>query len=276
MMGEVENSEDGRCVDVVAEVEDVGRDEEEEVDDECFTEDDDNYFEEYEEEDDELEFEEDDTKMFTDRVNYFAGDPSAASFIGFGEEENKKAREMISNKAGGRYININDDHDMFQQIESAVEPFLTSVALKQIWYSYSTNRKENMNHVVATYAPKYCHFSTSLSLATRVSIASGTQVVGHFPYWSMLLSRAEIRLHPTVENYLKKRDEKRERQCEIQVTAERKLSRTAKLRDTIQKEIEADKKAKKDSKTYTSSSGVDRKAAEKAVEEAMKAKRTKD
>ena len=89
---------------------------------------------------------------------------------------------MISNKADGRYININDDHDMFQQIESAVEPFLTSVALKQIWYSYSTNRKENMNHVVATYAPKHCHFSTSLSLATRVSIAYGTQVVGHLPY----------------------------------------------------------------------------------------------
>ena len=92
----------------------------------------------------------------------------------------------------------------------------------------------------------------------------------------MLLSRAEIKLHRSVENYLKKRDEKKERQCEIQATAESKLRRQAKLRETIQKEIEADKKQKKDDKTYTSSSGIDLKEAEKAVEEAMKAKRTKD
>ena len=263
MMGDVDVSEDRRCVEVVAEVEDVEKGNDEMMEDEYITEDDDDYSEEDVDEDDELVFEEDDTKMFAARVNYFAGDPSAASFIGFSEDENKKVRVMISNKADGRYRGIHDDHDMFQQIQSVVESFLTSVALKQIWYSYSTNRNENMNHIVATYTPKHCHFSTSLSLATRVSIASGTQVVGHFPYWSMLLSRAEIRLHPTVENYLKKRDEKRERQCEIQATAERKLRRTAKLRDTIQKEIEADKKAKKDSKTYTSSSGVDLKAAEK-------------
>ena len=51
---------------------------------------------------------------------------------------------------------------------------------------------------------------------------------------------------------------------------------TAKLRETIQQEIEADKKVKKDDKTYTSSSEIDLKVAEKAVEEAMKAKRTKD
>ena len=133
-----------------------------------------------------------------------------------------------------------------------------------------------MNHVVVTYAPKHCHFSTSLSLATRVSVASGTQVVGHLPYWSMLLSRSGIKLHPSVETYLKQRDEKRERQCKAQATAESKLRRTAKLRETIQQEIEADTKVKKDGKTYTSSSGIDIKAAEKAVEEAMKAKRTKD
>ena len=53
------------------------------------------------------------------------------------------------------------------------------------------------------------------------------------------------------------------------------MRRTAKLRETIQQEIEADNKAKKEGKTYTSSSGIDLKAAEKAVEEAIKAKRTK-
>ena len=182
---------------------------------------------------------------------------------------------MISNKADDRYRIMISDKDMYKQIHLAVEPFFTTVSLKQIWHSYSTNRNENMNHVVATYARKHCHFSSSLSLATCVSVASDTQVIGHLPYWSILFNRAGITMHPSVQTYLKQRDDKKERQCKIQATAESKLRRTVKLRETIQQEIEADKNAKKDGKTYTSSSGIDLKAAEKAVEEAMKAKRMK-
>ena len=89
-MGDVDISEDGGSVDVVTEVEDIWRDEEKEIEDEYFTEVGDDYTEEDVEEDDELEFEEDDTKIFTARTNYFAGDPSAASFIGFSEEETKR------------------------------------------------------------------------------------------------------------------------------------------------------------------------------------------
>ena len=159
----------------------------------------------------ELDFDQDDTKMFSNRATYFAADPSAASFDGFTAEENEKAKQMISNKADGRYRDIVHDKDMYEQIYAAVEPFLTTVSLKQIWHSYSTNRNENMNHVVATYAPKHCQFSSSLSLATRVSLASSTQVIGHLPYWSMLLHRAGITMHPSVMSYLKERDNKRER-----------------------------------------------------------------
>jgi hypothetical protein len=273
--GEVDMMEIERCVEV-DEVNDVSVvDVVEEEEEDYFTEDDDDYREEDEEEDDILDYDEDDTQKFMNRATYFSADPSAALFDGFTAEQNKKAKEMISNKADGRYRDMVKDKDMFDQIFVAVEPFLTSVALKQIWHSYSTNINENMNHVVATYAPKHCHFSSSLSLATRVSLAAGTQVIGHLPYWSMLLHRQGIAMHPSVKSYLKERDSKRERQCKLQSTAESKLRRTAKLRETIQQEIAADNKAKKEGKTYTSSSGIDVKAAEKAVEEAMKARRTK-
>ena len=109
MLGEVDCSEDGMSADVMEEVEDMVEDDEEEDNEEYFTEDDDEYSEEHEEEDDVLEFEEDDTKMFSDRASYFAANPSATSFVGFTEDQNNKTRAMISNKADGRYRDMNDD-----------------------------------------------------------------------------------------------------------------------------------------------------------------------
>ena len=130
-----------------------------------------------------------------------------------------------------------------------------------------------MNNVVASYAPKHCHYSSSLSLNTRIAIAAGTQIVGHYHFWRLLLDRFDIPMHPSMKEYLQDRDKRRIKKTERNQSSEVKLKRTEKLRDTIKKEIQQDAEAKKQGKTYTSSAQPDLKAAQKAVRETMRKNR---
>ena len=125
-----------------------------------------------------------------------------------------------------------------------------------------------MNNVVATYAPKHYHYSSYISLQIR-TIAIGSQILDHFHFWSQILARFDIPMYLSIEEYLKKRDLRRERKIEKNRLTASKLKRSEKLRQTIKKEMKADVDTEKQGKMYTSSAIPDVKAAKKAVRESM-------
>ena len=127
-----------------------------------------------------------------------------------------------------------------------------------------------MNHVVATFAPKNQHLSTSSSLNTRVALAVGTQIEVHLAFCNRVLGKFNIDMYPELRSYLERKDTKREKHKEIQSKGETKLKRSEDVRNAIKREMAQDEAARKEGKTYQSSSGADLKKAKKALAESMK------
>jgi hypothetical protein len=208
----------------------------------------------YEEEEEEvlhdevLEFDDDDVVSFVDRANYFLHDPQSAEFFGMDATKATQTKKLLSEKSDGRYRTLTNDQQLFDQILTSIQHLLSPEALRQVWHNFDTNLNENMNNMVASYAPKHCHYSSSLSLNTRIAIAAGTQIVGHYHFWRLLLDRFDIPMHPSMKEYLQDRDKRRIKKTERNRSSEVKLKRTEKLRDTIKKEIQQDAEAEKQGK----------------------------
>ena len=124
--------------------------------------------------DDELEFDEDETQLFCDRETYFTEDNTKINFDDLSKERVSEVVEIIKKKGSERYRSIHHNEILLNQILISVEKYLTKENLKQVWHEYSTNINENMNYVIANFAPKHRHLSTTFNLHTRVSIAVGT------------------------------------------------------------------------------------------------------
>ena len=134
--------------------------------------------------------------------------PEEADFEGFSEKQRNEVIDIIKSKGGEKYRCMVKDEKLLDQILTALDPYLTSDALKQIWHAYNTNINENMNMVIATYAPKHLHLSGTISLKTRVSIAAGCQIQGHEKFWSDVISRFRIPMNEFLQKIDKFRNKK--------------------------------------------------------------------
>ena len=83
--------------------------------------------------------------------------PEEAEFEVFSERKTCEVIKQTKNKGGEKYRCMIKDEILFTQIIGAVQHYLTPDSLKQIWHGYNTNINENMNHVVASFAPKHHH-----------------------------------------------------------------------------------------------------------------------
>ena len=85
-----------------------------------------------------------------------------------------------------------EDENLYHQIFDALEPFIKEDMLKMLWHQYDTNINEAMNRSVSSFAPKDRTFSRTMSLQTRVSIAAGVQIAGHYKFWKKVLEAQGI------------------------------------------------------------------------------------
>ena len=109
--------------------------------------------------------------------------------------EYRKEKEILLVKKGkGHYRCMVNDEKMYEQIMMAVSPYITREMLTMLWHTYDTNLNEAMNRSVSAFAPKDRTFCRSMSLTTRISIAAGVQLVGHYKYWEMMLERQGIKM----------------------------------------------------------------------------------
>ena len=108
-----------------------------------------------------LEFDENDVDSFVNRANYFLDDPQSAKFIGMDAAKSEDTKKLLNEKLDERYRNLSTNQELFDQILTSIQHLLSPKVLKQVWHSFDTNLNENMNNVVAAYAPKHCHISYS-------------------------------------------------------------------------------------------------------------------
>ena len=78
--------------------------------------------------------------------------------------------------------------------------------LKMLWHEYDTNVNEAMNRSVSSFAPKDRIFCRTMSLETRISIAAGVQICGHYKFWSLVLEKHGIIIGDSMKLILLKRD----------------------------------------------------------------------
>ena len=110
-----------------------------------------------------------------------------------------------------------------------------------IWHAYNTNINENMDMVIAKYAPKPLHLSDSISLETRASIAAGCQINGYEQFWKDVLSCFDIPMTESLVLCLKRIDIIRNKKRDRNNMNKNKLKRSEKVREQIKKEIDLDK-----------------------------------
>ena len=99
-----------------------------------------------------------------------------------------------------------DDEKLFNQIMQAISPFLSHDMLSMLWHTSDTNLNEAMNRSISSFAPKDRTFSRTMSLNTRVCIAVGVNILGHYEFWKKVLDRLGVKMSDSLEILLKRRD----------------------------------------------------------------------
>ena len=160
--------------------------------------------------DDELFWDVDDSQEFTNKANYFVNDVAPFSSKAFQKKELTKLKNWSRKSGGERYHCPIKDEKLLEQLLTAVNDHLSSESMHQVCYGFDTNINENLNHIVVTFAQKHQYLSTTFNLHTRVYIAVGTQILGHYPYWSRTLSGYSIEINLSLSTLLRTKDKNRE------------------------------------------------------------------
>ena len=86
-----------------------------------------------------FEFDENSVGSFVNRANYFLNDPQSAEFIGMDATKGENTRKLLSEKSDGRYRNLTNDQELFNQILTSMQQLLSPEALRQVWHKFDTN-----------------------------------------------------------------------------------------------------------------------------------------
>lgn len=94
---------------------------------------------------------------------YYTDSSEKACFEGLSVKRINNTKLVLKSHIGDRYrFKIKDK--CFIQIIISVEDFIKERKVLQLWCKFDITIIENLNMVVATYAPKYCHVDASKHL----------------------------------------------------------------------------------------------------------------
>jgi hypothetical protein len=128
----------------------------------------------------------------------------------------------------------------YEQIKSALAPYLTDEKLNEIHHTFDSQKNESFNKSASKYAPKGHTYSMTMALTARISIAASVGNVGAHEYWSRVLERLGIDKGDHTEAFLLDKNHrskyKHEYQCHIPVKRCRAEKRSQKWREILKKQ----------------------------------------
>ena len=218
----------------------------------------------------------DDVKNFLLQAEYLQSDQKEVFFSMLPAEKAKQKELQLANKGKGHYRSMIEDEDLYHQLLDALEPFIKEDMLKMLWHRYDTNVNEAMNRSVSSFAPKDRTFCRTMSLQTRVSIAAGVQILGHYRFWKEVLAAHGIqKMGDSMENLLRNRDRENKYRNEYRKKTDVKKKRKHGENTTINKGI-IERKNKISNGTYKSGVAIRAEQLAKAAVDAIKEKQKKN
>ena len=218
----------------------------------------------------------DDVKNFLLQAEYLQSDQKEMFFSMLPAEKAKQKELQLANKGKGHYRSMIEDEDLYHQLLDALEPFIKEDMLKMLWHRYDTNVNEAMNRSVSSFAPKDRTFCRTMSLQTRVSIAAGVQILGHYRFWKEVLAAHGIqKMGDSMENLLRNRDRENKYRNEYRKKTDVKKKRKHGENTTINKGI-IERKNKISNGTYKSGVAIRAEQLAKAAVDAIKEKQKKN
>jgi len=88
--------------------------------------------------------------------------------------------------------------------------------ISQLYHKYDTNSNESLNRSATSYAPKDRTYSMSMSLATRIKIVAGVQLVGPLNFWTDVHERMKLPMSSPLKSMLTEKGERRSYMREYQ------------------------------------------------------------
>ena len=119
------------------------------------------------------------------------------------------------------------DSKMYKQLVTSLSRFQTSEALKESMHFLDTQSNEAMNQAVARFCPKFKHFGTTMTLATRVHLAIHIRNKGYKECYLELFNKLGIKeeTNRNLFRFVHRNDTKRTNQYKRNISADYKRSR---------------------------------------------------
>jgi hypothetical protein len=128
----------------------------------------------------------------------------------------------------------------YEQIKSALAPYLTDKKLREIHHPYDAQKNESFNKSSSKYAPKGRTYAMTMALTARICIAAGVGNLGVHEYWTRVMQCLGIKKGEHTEAFLldktRRVKHKQEYQCRIPVKRHRTEKKSKKWREILKKQ----------------------------------------
>ena len=122
------------------------------------------------------------------------------------EDLKGKELDIIERKEKGYYRCRVAHADLYNEIKSIYEKYVTSEMLAMLNHPYDTQKNENMNVSVAEYAPKNKTYGFTESIDASVAMPAATQIVGYYTLWLIIFLVFGLELDRNLKTALLRRD----------------------------------------------------------------------
>ena len=133
----------------------------------------------------------------------------------------------------------------YEQIKSALFPYLTDEKLREIHHPYDSQKNESFNKSASRTVPKGRTYSMTIALKARICIAAGVGNVGNYEYWTQVMDSLGIAKGHHTEAFLLDKTRrvryKHDYQCRIPVKRKRTEQKNKKWREIMKKEGKEEK-----------------------------------
>ena len=142
------------------------------------------------------------------------------------EDLKKRELEIIERKEQGYYRCRIAHADLYNEIKTIYQKYITKEMLEMLNHPYDTQKNESMNASVAAYAPKNKTYGFTDSINARVAIAAAVQIVGYVVLWTKIFQAFGLTLDHNLKTSLARRDKRKHRTRELLKTKEGKSKRS--------------------------------------------------
>jgi len=141
-------------------------------------------------------------------------------------------------KLQNRYRDKTKDIQLYELVLKIWEHFGTELMLEQVFHRFMSQKSESLHQQISRIAPKDKHFSNSMALSDRVALAVITDSVGYEQGMKMILEEIDIQVPTVTEQYLVRRNDRRQYDRMYHQRLDVKNRRYATKKENIRRDLE--------------------------------------